>query len=62
MILNIILSVAIVFVAFSIPFWVDDRGPSNAPKNLSGYISKTVIVTWILSMVLMVLALLSVWS
>ena len=34
----------------------------NVPKNLSGYISKTVIVTWVLSMVLMVLALLSVWS
>lgn len=62
MILKIILSVVIVFVAFAIPFWIDGRGPNNVPKNLSNYVSKTLIVTWVLSMGLMVLALLSVWS
>lgn len=61
MILKIILTVAIIFVAFSIPFWVVKRGPNNVPKNLSDYVSKTVIVTWMLSMVLMVLALLILW-
>lgn len=61
MILRIILTVLIIIGAFSIPLWVSDRGPDNVPKNLSGYISTTEIITWIMSMSLMVLALVGLW-
>lgn len=62
MFFNIILTMLAITLSILMPLWISERQPDNKPKNLVKYFFNTNLVTWLISLAMLIVALISIWK